>query len=157
MVRYNLFFDGACSNNGKKNSKMGAGVYIEIYKTKDSKPQIVEYCKFLGRGGTNNEAEYTALYLGLNIIFNKLNATLDDKIYVYGDSNLVIKQVTGEWQCKAENLLWYNLKIMSYKDIQKKNLIFKHIYRENNEIADELSKKGLSMEGKQGRIISAKY
>ena len=116
---------------------MAVGVYIEIFEKKNIKPKIVNYCKFIGRGGTNNEAEYCALYLGLKIIFDKFKPDPSDKIYVYGDSNLVIKQVTGEWQCKKEHLQYYHFKIMSYKIRQDKDCMkFKHIYREENEIAD---------------------
>ena len=42
---------------------------------------------------SNNEAEYEALIVGLKIL-KKLGAK---KISVYGDSELVIKQVKGEY------------------------------------------------------------
>jgi len=45
---------------------------------------------------SNNEAEYGALIVGLKIL-KKLGAK---KILVYGDSELVIKQVKGEYQGK---------------------------------------------------------
>jgi len=45
---------------------------------------------------SNNEAEYEAFIAGLKIL-KKLGAK---KIFVYSDSELVIKQVKGEYEAK---------------------------------------------------------
>ena len=52
---------------------------------------------------SNNEAEYGALIVGLKIL-KKLGAK---KILVYGDSELVIKQVKGEYQGKHPRMWAY--------------------------------------------------
>lgn len=51
--------------------------------------------------GTSNVAEYHALIKGL------LGASdLDlDRLDIYGDSKLIINQVTGRWDCEAAHLL----------------------------------------------------
>lgn len=54
-----------------------------------------------GKGATNNIAEYQALLAGLRAV---KEMDLSGPIKVKGDSQLVIKQMTGVWQCRAANL-----------------------------------------------------
>ena len=64
-------------------------------------------------------------------------------IDVEGDSMLVIKQMKGEYKVKSENLinLYKEAKVL----VKEFNIInFKHIYRENNKRADELSNLAIS-------------
>lgn len=58
---------------------------------------------------SNNEAEYEALIAGLKIL-KKLKAK---RIFVYGDSELVIKQVKGEYQEKHPQLRAYRNAVLS--------------------------------------------
>ncbi|XP_021802293.1 uncharacterized protein LOC110746388 [Prunus avium] len=50
-----------------------------------------------------DHAEYEALIIGLEIL-KEMKAT---RVLVYGDSQLVINQLTGEYQCTSENLTTY--------------------------------------------------
>jgi len=52
---------------------------------------------------SNNEVEYESLIAGLKIL-RKMNAK---RISVYGDSELVIKQVKGEYQAKHPRMRAY--------------------------------------------------
>lgn len=65
-------------------------------------PQVVRLR--LGNNMTNNEAEYDTLIAALDATLKKLaEQGIDAKaarIEVRGDSQLVIKQVLGEWKCK---------------------------------------------------------
>ena len=65
------------------------------------------------------------------------------EIDVEGDSMLVIKQMKGEYKVKSTNLIkLYNEAKVLEKEF---NIItFKHIYRENNKRADELSNMAIS-------------
>lgn len=86
-----IFTDGACQPNP---GKMGIGIVIEW---KISTPTIIS--EYIGEG-TNNIAEYSALLKALQIIH-------DEKIKnvkIYSDSNLMVNQVNGNWQCKDANL-----------------------------------------------------
>lgn len=90
--------------------------------------------EYLGRRVTNNIAEYKGLILGMNIaLANELN-----EIEVLMDSNLIVKQMKGEWQVNEPSL-----KILhkSAKDQSLKFLDFKigYIPREKNSVADELA------------------
>ena len=123
---YKLQFDG-CS----KDNPGIAGAGAVIYKFNQ---EISSKIKFVGNNSTNNAAEYTGLIIGL-----KEAITLGIKtLMVEGDSMLVIKQMNGEYKVKSTNLIdLYN----EANDLSKKfeNIYFKHIYRENNKRADELS------------------
>lgn len=93
------------------------------------------YHKDLGNNLTCNQSEYAALITGLEIARGK-GAT---RIAIAGDSQLVCKQVAGDWQVKSENLIPYHQTVETLKT-QFKSVSIKHIPRKENTEADELSK-----------------
>eukprot|EP01016_Furgasonia_blochmanni_P023121 TRINITY_DN2503_c0_g1_i5.p1 TRINITY_DN2503_c0_g1~~TRINITY_DN2503_c0_g1_i5.p1 ORF type:complete len:187 (+),score=36.40 TRINITY_DN2503_c0_g1_i5:132-692(+) len=123
---YSIFFDGASENNP---GKAGAGVVIFDGKNKE----------FFAEGfplglKTNNEAEYLGLIYGL-----KMASDVGiQKLEVFGDSMLVVKQLKGEWKVKAINLLKLNVEARRLKALFKEFQI-EHVYREKNIYADKLS------------------
>ena len=52
---------------------------------------------------SNNGAEYEASIIGLEILL-ELGATM---VEIRGDSELVVKQITKEYECVKENLIMY--------------------------------------------------
>lgn len=128
---YVLHFDG-CSKGNPGPSGIGAVI---------SKLDIEEWCgwQYIGKK-TNNQSEYSALILGLNEAISRNIKELQ----VYGDSLLVINQVTGKF--KVNNVLLQEL----HKEVIKlsKNfdyIAFNHVYRDKNKRADELSNLGLEV------------
>jgi len=119
-------FDG-CSKKNPGHSGAGAVIYkdnVEIWT--DS--------KYIGHYKTNNEAEYSALILGL---YQARNLSIDE-LLVCGDSQIVIKQMMQEYKVKSANLIPLFTEAMSIsKDI--KQIKFEHIYREQNQRADQLA------------------
>ncbi|MDB5058460.1 MAG: ribonuclease [Chloroflexi bacterium] len=93
---YILTFDGG----SKGNPGLGYGSY-EI-RTCDDRHRVER--REYGDNMTNNEAEYRTLIEGLNDIATTLRtAGKDPKTYrvkVMGDSQLVIKQLNGEYQVR---------------------------------------------------------
>ena len=131
VFEYKLQFDG-CS----KDNPGIAGAGAVIYKFNE---EISSKIKFVGNNSTNNVAEYTGLIIGLKEAIALGIKTL----MVEGDSMLVIKQMNGEYKVKSTNLIdLYN----EANDLSKnfENICFRHIYRENNKRADELSNLAIS-------------
>ncbi len=85
METLNIYIDGACSNNGKKDAKAGYGVY---FGENDSRNEsgLVE-----GKQ-SNNTGELTAFIRCMNIIQD--DQYKNTKINIYTDSEYVIKCVT---------------------------------------------------------------
>lgn len=85
---------------------------------------------------TNNVAEYTALKEGI-LQYLKLGGK--GPLQVYGDSKLVISQMSGKWKVKNQNLAAIHKQI---NEIIKKHDIkvkFDWVPREQNSIADGLA------------------
>lgn len=60
----------------------------------------IEYVIYLSFKVTNNEAKYKALLVGLRLA-KLLNV---EKIHIYSNSQLIIKQVTREYQSKDSRM-----------------------------------------------------
>jgi ribonuclease HI len=88
-----------------------------------------------GRGMTNNVAEYEGLKAALQWINDN---GIDEKIVIKGDSQLVIKQIKGDWQVKSGTSKRY---VPEIKELMGgRDLSFVWIPREENENADKLSR-----------------
>jgi ribonuclease HI len=129
---YTLYFDGCSKGNP---GKAGAG-YV-IYKGDD---EITCKSVYVGDKETNNKAEYTGLYEGLIYAVENNIVCLDVK----GDSNLVIKQIKGEYKVKSENIqtIYKNTKELCS---QFEQITFEHVYRKDNKRADELANLALEI------------
>lgn len=95
-LSYDLIFDGGSIGNpgpayGSYQIRRGGG--------KARKPIRLD----LGQG-TNNEAEYHTLIRALQDLLDELNQDGIDpasvELVVYGDSQLVIRQLQGQWKAK---------------------------------------------------------
>ena len=135
--------DGSCYPNP---GSMGIGVVI--YRDNILVKKISEY---IGQG-TNNIAEYSALLRGLS----EIKDIKVDKIEVYCDSQLVVKQLNGQYKVKDQKILTYFLKIKTLcKKIDGK-IFFIWNSRDNNSIADGLAKKAVLKEEVRKRKVKAK-
>ncbi len=125
---YQAFFDGASFGNP---GHLGAG-FIILNKDK----VIYKYSKYVGVG-TNNEAEYIAMISLLQFAVKSGIRHLK----IFGDSQLVINQISGEWRVKAEHLV---VLLEETKTLIEKIpfISIEWIRREENKLADELSKEG---------------
>jgi len=129
-AKYRGFFDGASAGNP---GKMGTGFIILT----ENGETIFEGAEYIGVG-TNNEAEYQALISLLKVSVKSEVQNID----IFGDSQLIIKQVLGEWKVKAENLKPFVREAQNlYSQIP--NISLGWIRREKNTLADALSKKGI--------------
>ncbi|GAA0161163.1 hypothetical protein LIER_17540 [Lithospermum erythrorhizon] len=120
-----MFVDGAQNEKGS-----GAGILLW-----GPDGITMEYALRFTFRTTNNEAEYEALIAGLAIV-KSLGIS---RIWVKGDSKLVIDQVRGMCGVKHEPLVKYHAKAEKLaKGFEL--IIFEHIPRIQNEEADHLSR-----------------
>jgi len=126
-----LYFDGACRGNP---GPMAIGIVLL-----ENGKKVKEVSKRLGKG-TNNIAEWSALIEGL-----KLAKTYGCRVLeVRGDSQLIIRQITGRYMVKSENL------IPLFNEAKKlccnfEKIGFKWVKREENTDTDALSNSALDM------------
>lgn len=129
--RLSLYTDGASRGNP---GPAGAGIVI-----KDGAKKIKEVYRYLGET-TNNIAEYNAVILGLEEALG-LNA---DEIVVSLDSELVAKQLNGEYKVKDAGMKKLFEKALELLK-RFKNFEIKYIAREKNKDADKLANKAINL------------
>jgi ribonuclease HI len=105
----------------------GIGVLI---KGGDAGP--IRIAKWIGRQD-NNVAEYVALIEALQCALS-LNAK---RLHVYSDSEVVVKQMTGEYRCRSNRL--YSLNWICRKLARSLAFSISHVRRENNSEANILA------------------
>jgi len=110
--------------------------------------------KFLGVA-TNNEAEYQAVILGLETLKKMygVDKLKEVEIVVRMDSELVCKQLNGEYQMKEEKLVPFFMKIWNMKVKDIPNVKFTYVPREQNRIADGLAKEAMDGSLKQDGLF----
>ena len=104
---------------------------------------IKSYGKAIGET-TNNEAEYQAAVFALQkakALFGKKN-TKAMQIEVRMDSELVMRQLSGEYKIEEERLFPYFIKIWNLK-MDFGRVSFVHVPREKNRAADRLVNEAL--------------
>ena len=134
---YTLYFDGSCwPNPGGK-----AGYGYALYKNGQ---ELITGHGIVGNGSkmSNNVAEYYALYMGL-CEFLAIQELGKCFLNIYGDSNLVIKQMQKRWKVKHGLYKPFYDKTKTVCKLARERgaeLRFEWIPRENNTICDDLSK-----------------
>ncbi|MDP2168394.1 MAG: ribonuclease HI family protein [Thermodesulfovibrionales bacterium] len=127
MKKAVIYADGASSGNPGVS---GIGVVVALEN------KTYEISEHIGIA-TNNVAEYSALIRGL-----EKAAELDaESVEVFLDSELLVRQMTGAYKVKNENLipLWRRARELSSSF---RFFSISHIPRELNKQADKLAKKG---------------
>jgi len=124
-VILDIYVDGACSGNP------GEGAIGVLLKKKDK--VLKEIAKPIGET-TNNIAEYSALIYALQEALIRK----EDRIRIFTDSELMCKQVKGEYKVKDPHLrfLYEQVKhlVEGFKEIS-----ITHVPREQNKDADRLA------------------
>lgn len=130
------------TDGGARGNPGPAGAGVIIYGEDGS--VLKEVSKYLGKQ-TNNWAEYEAVFIGLESlkkIFGKEKLKSLD-VQVKLDSELIAKQLNGEYQVKEESLFPQFIKIhnLQVKDIP--HVTFTHVRREKNKEADRLANEAM--------------
>lgn len=123
------FFDGASRGNP---GTAGAGALL----VDEGGAVVWETARFLGTK-TNNEAEYTALLLLLRAAKERKLTELQ----IYGDSKLVVSQVSKQWKINLPHLRI--LAEEAWSLMEGMEVTLEWIPREKNKLADALSNQGI--------------
>ncbi|MDR0454357.1 MAG: ribonuclease HI family protein [Deferribacteraceae bacterium] len=136
-MKYKIYSDGAARGNP---GPAGAG-YV-VYD--ETGVQVYSETIPLGRT-TNNIAEYTAILEAAKYI-KSLNPV---KVDFMLDSELVVRQLSGQYKVRANHLLplYHELKSI----LAGLNCNCLHIPREQNKAADKLANKGADMSAAESK------
>lgn len=88
-----------------------------------------------GEGMTNNVAEWAAVEEGVRQ-FREMG--LNGRLVIRGDSQLVVKQLGGEWRCKKAHLAAARSRVVDL--LEGVDWVVEWVPREENQLADELSR-----------------
>lgn len=129
-----VWIDGASRGNP---GPAGIGIHIE---TEDGET-LADISEYLGSNYTNNQAEYSALVKALK----KCENFDIEEIEFRSDSQLLIRQMKGQYDVNSENLINLYRKANKMTSNYKK-IVFKHISRKDNSIADGLANEAIDRE-----------
>jgi ribonuclease HI len=120
-VKLEAYIDGGSRGNP---GEAGLGVYM---------PGVVRVAEYLGYG-TNNFAEYSALITAVRLaVFLRCH-----ELHIYADSELVVRQISGDYQVKNENLrILFDAASRWIRLIPTFSI--SHVRREDNKEADKLA------------------
>ena len=146
MEKIIIYTDG-----GSRGNPGPSGIGVVIADGKGN--MIKEYSSFLGVK-TNNEAEYEAVIFGLR----KIKALLgkekikNTEIEFRLDSQLIARQLNGEYKIEEEKLFPLFIKIWNLK-IKFGTVKFSEIPREKNKEADRLANKAMDGERQNSKLF----
>ena len=125
-----LMVDGAARGN-PGDAGCGAAIFDE------NGAVVKELSRYLGRT-TNNVAEYEGLLMGLDALIQLGRK----KIRVQSDSQLLVRQLNGEYRVKDEKLkVLYQRAMSLLRQFDSYRIL--HVYREMNKVADRLANRGI--------------
>ncbi|KAI5349072.1 hypothetical protein L3X38_001959 [Prunus dulcis] len=129
-LTWQLYFDGAARRNGA-----GAGL---VFITPSG--GLIPYSFSLLALCSNNVAEYEALIIGLEIALEMHI----DCLQAYGDSQLVVRQLNGQYAVRNATLVPYHERA-KYLMSQFQDIHVSHIPRSENDKADALANLAASL------------
>jgi ribonuclease HI len=133
-VKARLFTDGGARGNP------GPAAYAYVLEGEDGEV-LAAHGEAIGVA-TNNVAEYGGLVAGLG---RAIELGLDE-LEVVSDSELMVKQMRGEYRVKNEALRELSVRAGRLAR-QLGKVEYRHVRREQNELADRLVNEALDAEG----------
>lgn len=153
---YILKFDGAFRGNPGHSGASAMLFEVQLLEdedessdAEDEKSHEYEDCiwgdsEYLGHNKTSNQAEYSALLLGLEYCKRR---EFNNKLIIKGDSELIIKQLKGEYQVKHKKLIPLHRKAMQLiSELRAESLELAWIPREQNTKCDMAANLIIDME-----------
>ncbi len=133
------------TDGGARGNPGPAGIGAVIYN--EHNDIVSEISEYIGHS-TNNQAEYRAVIAALE----KARELNPEEVIFYLDSELVVKQLKGEYRVKNKDLAPLFVRIHNLK-LGIKKVEFFHIPREQNKIADRLANKAMDRARERGSTM----
>lgn len=128
-----IFTDG-----GSRGNPGPAAIGIVVYD--QDKNIIFELAKYIGNK-TNNQAEYQAVLEAIKWLCEHISRI--KKVDFFVDSELVAKQLNGEYKIKSANIKPLVNQINQLRNTLPFKITFTHLLRSNNKKADQLVNQAL--------------
>lgn len=132
-----VYFDAGFD---KASTKAGLGVVI--YYEQNRKERRHRQNRQVDSFVTNNDAEYGALHLAVQLL-EELGVR-QQSVHIVGDSKVVIQQMAGEWPVYEQQLASWCDKIESQLTKLQIEATYEHIAREENNEAHKLATQALN-------------
>lgn len=132
MIR--IFTDG-----GSRGNPGPAGAGGVLY---DNQSEVATVSRFLGVQ-TNNVAEYEALRLSLEKARDVFGSPVSRDVCVYLDSELIVKQMKGEYRVKHPQLKVLHASVRDIIATSFPRVSFHHVPRAENVRADALANEAM--------------
>jgi len=130
-VTYYAYTDGASRGNP---GDAGVGVIVKDEQGRT----VLSLHGFIGRT-TNNVAEYTAF----KTLLERLRADQCTKLVVHSDSELLVRQINGEYRVKDPGLKKHHEEVKRLMSSLPCEVEVRHIPRAQNSEADRLANQGI--------------
>jgi ribonuclease HI len=131
---YVLQFDGGCQQN--PGPACGAAILFQ------PNGKCLGECGMYIEKSTNNVAEYNGLCIGLELAKKKGVK----HVFIEGDSQLVVQQVSKQWKIKDSKLeSLYQTILQLIQSGVFLSVQIRHIYRQENTHADRLTREGIQL------------
>ncbi|WP_053220009.1 ribonuclease H family protein [Virgibacillus senegalensis] len=131
-----VYFDG-----GFDRESQSAGLGCAVYYEQNGKSLRLRKNAQVDELETNNEAEYAAFHLALQEL--ALMEVHDLPVTIIGDSQVVIRQLTGEWPCYEEELSKWIDRIENMLEELGIDPSYQLVSRKLNKEADQLASQAL--------------
>jgi ribonuclease HI len=130
------------NSDGGARGNPGPGAVAAIVRSEGE--IILKSSKFIGQIVTNNVAEYEGLICALELA----SKITKDEITCLLDSELVVKQLFGEYKVRNEKMLSLFLKVQKLQE-NFKSIKYEYVSREDNfqKIVDEMLNDELDNQG----------
>jgi ribonuclease HI len=129
------------SDGGSRGNPGPGAVGVIIRKDEEI---LIKYGAFIGQQVTNNIAEYEALIRGLELA----SKVTDKDVTCFLDSELIVKQLLGEYKVRNHALIELFLKVQKSQE-KFKTVIYKHTIRWDKfqQMADKILNEELDKRG----------
>ncbi|MDD3151263.1 MAG: ribonuclease HI family protein [Candidatus Gastranaerophilales bacterium] len=130
------------NSDGGARGNPGPGAVVALVR--EESEILTKSSKFIGESVTNNIAEYEGLIHALELA----SRVTKDEITCCLDSELVVKQLLGEYKVRNPNMLPLFLKVQKLQE-KFKRIKYKHVPRTDNfqTVVDELLNDELDNQG----------